>query len=68
MSKAEGLGAQHVSEKKDESSLTNKEQLHEALPKNLISAFSQRRTSKLSRSPMHASKRDGVDYERRRDT
>jgi hypothetical protein len=39
-------GVQHVSGEEGEPSQTNREQSREALPKNLIAAFSQCRTSK----------------------
>nr|ABB47527.1 retrotransposon protein, putative, Ty1-copia subclass [Oryza sativa Japonica Group] len=40
-------GAHHASGEEDEPSWTNKEQSRKALPKNLIAAFSQCRTSKV---------------------
>ncbi len=39
-------GAKHASEEEGEPLRMNKEQLREALPKNLIAAFSRCRTSK----------------------
>jgi hypothetical protein len=39
-------GAQHASEEEGEPLRTNREQSREALPKNLIAAFSRCRTSK----------------------
>ena len=39
-------GVQHASEEEGEPSRKNKEQSREALPKNLIAAFSRCRTSK----------------------
>jgi hypothetical protein len=39
-------GTKHASEEEGEPSRTNREQSHEALPKNLIAAFSRCRTSK----------------------
>nr|BAD30702.1 hypothetical protein [Oryza sativa Japonica Group] len=71
-------GTKHASEEEGAPSRTNREQSREALPKNLIAAFSRYRTSKdvkgrgsgdlLSRSLVHAGERDGVVYERRRST